>query len=206
MANCDCSIEVKDQSQRKTLITLLLINATMFVVEIGMGIWADSSGLIADALDMLADAMVYGISLYAIGHSLAAKARAATLGGLFQIVLGVGVIIEVIQRFIYGSDPQSLLIMSVGAVALIANTLCLVLINKHRHGEVHMRASWIFSKNDVIANLGVIISGGLVMLLNSAIPDLIIGAIIAVLVIRGGIAILKDAKQEQEQEQQSNCA
>lgn len=198
MAHCDCSIEVKDQGQRKTLITLLLINATMFVVEIGMGIWADSSGLIADSLDMLADAMVYGVSLYAIGHSLAAKARAATLSGVLQIVLGVGVIIEVIQRFINGSDPQSLLMMSVGAVALITNTYCLVLINKHRNDEVHMRASWIFSKNDVIANLGVIISGGLVMLLHSAIPDLIIGAIIAVLVTRGGIAILKDAKQEQQ--------
>lgn len=204
MAHCDCSIEVKDQGQRKTLITLLLINATMFVVEIGMGIWADSSGLIADSLDMLADAMVYGVSLYAIGHSLAAKTRAATLSGVLQIVLGVGVIIEVIQRFINGSDPQSLLIIGVGIVALIANTLCLVLINKHRNGEVHMRASWIFSKNDVIANLGVIISGGLVMLLNSAMPDLIIGAIIAILVIRGGIAILKDAKQEQQKS--SSCA
>lgn len=198
MANCDCSIEIKDQSQRKTLLTLLLINATMFVVEIGFGLWADSTGLIADSLDMLADAMVYGVSLYAIGHSLAAKARAATLSGIFQIVLGLGVIIQVVERFINGSDPHSLLMMSVGAVALAANSICLVLINKHRNGEVHMRASWIFSKNDVIANLGVIISGGLVMLLDSAIPDLIIGAIIAVLVTHGGIAIIKDARQEQK--------
>ncbi len=198
MANCDCSIEIKDQGQRKTLITLLLINATMFVVEISAGFWADSAGLIADSLDMLADAMVYGVSLYAIGHSLAAKARAAALSGIFQLVLGIGVIFEVLHRFISGSEPQSLLIMAVGTVALVANTVCLMLISKHRHGEVHMRASWIFSKNDVIANLGVIISGGLVMLFSSRLPDLIIGAVIAVLVIRGGIAIIKDARKEQQ--------
>lgn len=202
MANCGCNIEVKDQGQRKTLITLLLINATMFVVEIGFGIWADSTGLIADSLDMLADAMVYGVSLYAIGHSLAAKAKAATLSGILQMALGLGVIIEVVQRFIHGSEPQSLLMMGVGAIALIANTLCLVLINKHRNGEVHMRASWIFSKNDVIANLGVIISGGLVMLFGSPLPDLIIGTVIAALVTWGGVAIIKDARQEQ---QKSSC-
>ena len=202
MANCDCHIEIKDQQQRSTLIILLLINAIMFVVEISTGIWADSTGLIADSLDMLADAMVYGISLYAIGHSIAAKAHAAKLSGLFQIALGLGVIIEVVEKLVHGSEPQSLLMMGIGAVALVANTICLVLINKHRHGEVHMRASWIFSKNDVIANLGVIISGGLVMLLHSSIPDLIIGAIIATLVTRGGVAIIKDANQEQ---QKSSC-
>lgn len=202
MAGCGCDIEIRDQAQRKTLITLLLINATMFVVEMGAGIRADSTGLIADSLDMLADAMVYGVSLYAIGHSLAAKAKAATLSGILQITLGLGVIFEVVQRFIHGSEPQSLLMMGVGAVALIANTICLVLIHKHRNGEVHMRASWIFSKNDVIANLGVIISGGLVMLLGSPLPDLIIGAIIAALVTWGGVAIIKDARQEQKK---SSC-
>jgi Co/Zn/Cd efflux system component len=73
-----------------------------------------------------------------------------------------------------------------------------MLISKHREGEVHMRASWIFSKNDVIANIGIIISGGLVYLLNSRLPDLIIGILISILVIRGGYHIIKDAHQEQQ--------
>lgn len=91
-----------------------------------------------------------------------------------------------------------MLMMSMGAIALIANVSCLMLIAKHRKGGVHMRASWIFSTNDVIANLGVIISGGLVMYLDSLLPDLIIGALISVVVVRGGVQILHEAKEARE--------
>ena len=98
-------------------------------------------------------------------------------------------------RFWFGSEPESVLIMCVGAVALIANIYCLVLISRHRDAGVHMRASWIFSTNDVIANLGVIISGGLVWVLGSRYPDLIVGAIISIVVVRGGLKILNEAKQ-----------
>lgn len=87
----------------------------------------------------------------------------------------------------------------VGIVALVANTVCLVLIYKHRQGEVHMRASWIFSKNDVIANLGVIGGGLLVAYTGSSWPDLIIGLLIATIVIRGGLHIIKDANREKNQ-------
>jgi len=96
---------------------------------------------------------------------------------------------------IFGSEPQSLMILWVGFFALLANIYCLALIYKHREGGVHMRASWIFSANDVVANLGVIISGGLVALLGSRYPDLIIGAFISIVVIRGGFRILADARE-----------
>jgi Co/Zn/Cd efflux system component len=89
-----------------------------------------------------------------------------------------------------------MLMVSVGLAALVANVSCLVLIAKHRKGGVHMRASWIFSTNDVIANLGVIVSGGLVRLLGTRIPDLAIGAIISSIVVRGGIRILREARDE----------
>jgi Co/Zn/Cd efflux system component len=85
-----------------------------------------------------------------------------------------------------------------GLVALIANTICLILISKHRNGEVHMRASWIFSKNDVIANVGVMLAGALVAMTDSRVPDLVIGIVVALVVIRGGVHILKDAKSENE--------
>ena len=179
------------------LRVLLAINAAMFGVEIVAGWLADSTGLVADSLDMLADATVYGIALYAVGRSAAAKTRAALLSGAFQILLAVGVGLDVIRRAFVGSDPISLPMVAVGALALAANLTCLALLAKHRDGEVHMRASWIFSVNDVLDNLGVIAGGLLVLLLHSRWPDLAIGAAIVVLVLWGGIRIIRDARSAQ---------
>ena len=196
MSGCGCEIEIKDREQSRVLILLLAINGVMFVAEIIAGIIADSTALIADSLDMLADATVYAIGLYAVGRSLAAKAKAAHISCIFQVMLGLGVMFDIVRRFFVGSEPESLMMMAVGFVALIANSICLVLIYKHRQGEVHMRASWIFSKNDVIANLGVIGGGVLVAWLGSSWPDLVIGLLIAAVVVRGGLHIIKDANSE----------
>ena len=196
MSNCDCHIEIKNTEQKKVLVWLLAINAVMFVVEMILGIIAESTGLIADSMDMLADASVYGLGLYAIGHTLRAKIRAARWSGLLEISLGALVIVDVLRRFIVGSEPESLFMLSVGTLALAANVWCLKLLSKHRDGEVHMRASWVFSKNDVIANLGVILAGVLVFATGSRLPDLIIGFLVSLVVIRGGLAIIKDARNE----------
>ena len=193
MAGCGCEVEIKDKSERRVLIALLLINGVMFVAELGIGWWAQSTALIADALDMLADAMVYSVGLYAVGRTLQVKAHAARLSGSLQVLLGLLVLADILRRFIVGSEPVSTLMMGMGLVALLANVTCLILISRHREGEVHMRASWIFSKNDVIANLGVILAGGLVAWSGSRLPDLVIGLLVVIVVMRGGLLILKDA-------------
>jgi cation diffusion facilitator family transporter len=199
VAGCGCEVEIQDESERRVLIALLLINGVMFVAEFLVGWWAQSTALIADALDMLADAMVYGVGLYAVGKSLLLKAHAARISGTLQVLLGLLVLVDIVRRLIIGSEPVSTLMMGMGFVALIANITCLVLIARHREGEVHMRASWIFSKNDVIANLGVILAGGLVAWTGSRLPDLVIGLLVALIVIRGGILILQDAKATRNQ-------
>jgi Co/Zn/Cd efflux system component len=198
MSGCGCEVEIKDQSQRQVLYWLLGINATMFVIEMGIGLLAHSTALIADSLDMLADAVVYGVALYAIGKSLLHKANAARISGFFQMALGVLIIIDIVRRSIYGSEPVSGLMMAMGAVALVANVICLVIIRKQRNEEVHMRASWIFSANDVIANLGVISAGVLVFWLDSRWPDLVIGVIVSCVVLRGAKMILEDAGNERQ--------
>lgn len=195
MTGCGCEVEIKDKSERHVLITLLLINGFMFVAEFVIGWWAQSTALIADALDMLADAMVYGVGLYAVGRSLLVKAHAARISGVLQILLGLLVLFDIVRRIVVGSEPVSTLMMAMGLIALIANVTCLILISRHREGEVHMRASWIFSKNDVIANLGVILAGSLVAWTGSRLPDLAIGLLVALIVIRGGILILQDARE-----------
>ena len=192
MSNCGC--EETDSLERKTLRVLLAINATMFVVEAVAGWLAESTGLMADSLDMLADASVYGVAIYAVGRSATLKANAATASGIMQIMLGLTVLADVIRRYLFGSEPVSALMIGVGAAALMANIACLMLISKHRNAGIHMRASWIFSANDVIANAGVMVSGAMVLALESRIPDLLIGAFISVLVLRGGLIILRESK------------
>ena len=205
MADCGCEseFEAKNKDERRVLGVLLAINATMFVLELGVGVVAESTGLIADSLDMLADATVYGIALFAVGRSSSAKIHAALFSGGFQILLALGVGLDVLRRALFGSEPVSELMMMVGALALVANLICLALLAKHRDGEVHMRASWIFSVNDVVANLGVILSGLIIFVIGSRWPDLIIGAAITVFVLRGGIRIVRDARSEQARARQS---
>jgi Co/Zn/Cd efflux system component len=201
MSDCGCHMEVDAQADRTVLYVLIGINGAMFLGELAAGFVFASAGLIADSLDMLADASVYAVSLIAVGRSIGHKIRAAVLSGVLQIGLGCGVFIEVVRRLFFGSQPESMAMMLVGGLALAANLVCLALLSKHREGEVHMRASWIFSVNDVLANLGVIVSGFLVALTRSNIPDLAIGTIISILVVRGGKKILTEAQQERRREQ-----
>ena len=196
MSGCGCEVTINDESQKRVLVWLLGINVFMFVIELSIGLIADSTALIADSMDMLADAIVYGIGLYAIGKSIIHKAQAAKASGYFQLVLGMLILFDIVRRSIYGSEPVSLLMIAMGGVALIANVICLVIIRNHKNNEVHMRASWIFSANDVIANLGVIGAGVLVMLIDSRWPDILVGFIVACVVLRGARIILIDANNE----------
>ena len=180
--------------EANVLKTLLAINGGMFIFEIIFGLYAESMGLISDSLDMLADAAVYGLSLYAVGKALSMKKRAAKVSGYLQMLLAVSVLIETVRRFFIGSDPEGLFMIGVATVALIANVSCLFVLFKHKGGGIHMKASWIFSTNDVIANAGVIAAGLLVYLFNSSYPDLIIGLIVGIIVLRGSFAILKLAR------------
>lgn len=186
----------KRESESNVLKILLAINAFMFAAEITFGFIAQSTGLIADAMDMLADAVVYGLSLYAVGKASSLQRKAARMSGYLQMALALFALIEVLRRFIFGSDPEPAYMIFVSLVALVANLSCLALISKHREGGVHMRASWIFSTNDVLANIGVIVAGVLVNFLHSTWPDLMIGAIITIIVGRGALSILKISSAE----------
>lgn len=181
-----------EQSSRQAdvLKWLLAINAVMFLVELGSGWLAQSTGLIADSLDMFADAAVYSVALFAVGRAVAWQVRAAHFAGVLQLILALGALAEVGRRFFYGSEPQSLSMMGIGLLALVANVACLWLISGHRDGGAHMRASWIFSANDVLANLGVIVAGALVAWTGSPYPDLLIGSVVGLLVLNAARRIL----------------
>ncbi|NNK17794.1 MAG: cation transporter [Maribacter sp.] len=180
-------------NQKKLLWTVLAINFIFFIIEITTGLISKSMGLVADSLDMLADSFVYGLSLFAVGGTLYRKKRIAKYAGYFQIGLALLGFVEVLRRF-FGLErlPDFTTMIVVSIFALIANGICLYLLQKSKSKEeAHMKASMIFTSNDVIINLGVIFAGLLVYWLNSNKPDLIIGTFVFILVIQGARRILK---------------
>lgn len=191
VSKAKASVIANEAHETQILSWLLAINGLMFVIEIVAGWMAQSAGLIADSLDMFADAAVYGLALYAVGQSVKKKLTAAHVSGWLQMILALGALSEVLRRFIFGSEPVSALMMGFGLAALIANVACLMLIYRNKESGAHMKASWIFSANDIIANLGVILAGLLVALTGSQYPDLVIGLMIAVIVLSGARRILQ---------------
>lgn len=186
----------KQQTTQRTILWWVLgINLGFFFLEMTYGWLANSMGLIADSLDMLADAIVYGLSLWAVGAAVSRKKKIAGISGYFQMALAVLGFLEVIRRFFgYGEVPVFSTMIIISALALLGNGISLYLIYKAKSEEAHMKASWIFTSNDIIVNLGVIVAGVLVFATNSRYPDLIIGSIVFLVVIRGAIRILKLSK------------
>jgi len=178
--------------EKNILLTVLLINLGFFVLEIIAGLLAQSMGLLGDALDMLADALVYGLSLLAIGRAYAYKQQVARLSGWLQMLLAIVGFSEVIRRFMgYSQMPVFEVMIIISGLALIGNVISLTLINKARSAEAHMQASAIFTSNDIIVNLGVIIAGIFVYTTSSPYPDLLIGGMVFIVVARGASRILK---------------
>ncbi|WP_242353101.1 cation transporter [Anaeromyxobacter sp. SG64] len=180
-----------DAREAGTLRAVLAINAAMFAVELVSGWLAQSMGLVADSLDMLADAAVYALALYAVGKPAALKVRAAHVSGWLQAALALGALGDVVRRLAAGSAPEAPAMMGISLLALAANVSSLLLVSRHRDGGAHMKASVIFSTNDVLANLGVILAGALVAITGSRLPDLAVGAAVAAMVLVGGIRILR---------------
>ena len=181
--------------ERKLLWQVLAINFFFFALELTTGFISNSMGLVADSLDMLADSIVYGLALFAAGGTMSQKRNIAKSAGYFQLTLAIFGFVEVIRRFVGIEEVpafQTMIIISI--LALIGNGLCLYLLQKSKSKEAHMRASMIFTTNDIIVNLGVIAAGGLVYLTNSKYPDLIVGTIVFFIVGQGAFKILKLSK------------
>lgn len=181
--------------ERKLLWQILAINFFFFVLELLTGFISNSMGLVADSLDMFADSIVYGLAIFAVGGALATKKKVAKASGYFQLVLAFFGFVEVIKRFVgIENIPTFQTMIIVSIFALIGNAICLYLLQKSKSKEAHMQASMIFTSNDVIVNVGVIIAGLLVYFTNSKYPDLIIGTIVFFIVGRGAFKILQLSK------------
>jgi cation diffusion facilitator family transporter len=200
MTGCgdECGVDVAhaNRHERRILIIVLLINAGMFVAEFSAGLVSGSTALLADSLDMLADALIYALGLFALGRAAHWRARAALTSGIFQLLLGFGVAIEALWKAVADGLPDVATMGLFGVIALLANTLCFVLLTRFRDGDINLRATWICSRNDMIGNIGVLLAAGLVMWLGSPVPDIVIGLLIASVVIHSAWKIVIEAKKE----------
>jgi Co/Zn/Cd efflux system component len=185
-------------SQRRVLVTALSLNATMFIIGLAAGTIAQSSGLIADSFDMLADAIAYTVALVAVKRGEDFKARAATWSGSLLMLLGLGVILDVLRRTVVGNSPEGHLMLIVASVSLVVNSTVLYLLSRVRHQGVHLNATWIFTRADVIANIAVIFSALVVLLTRFRDVDLIVGAGIGAYILKEAFDILYEAREARD--------
>jgi Co/Zn/Cd efflux system component len=178
---------------RRVLVIVMMLNAMMFVLEFCAGLVARSASLMADSVDMLGDALVYAISLYALEKSLRWRAGSALLKGGFILVLGLGVLVEIVFKILWGMAPASGIMLAFGTMALAANFSCLALLWPYRRHDVNLASTFECSRNDVVANLGVLVAATLVAVSGSAWPDLVVAAAIAFMFLRSSLRVLADA-------------
>ena len=188
-------LDANQAADRRILWLVLLINLGQ---ALGVGVWASSTALIGAALDNLADASVYGVSLYAVGRAATIKVRAARLSGWLLIGLAVVLFVEVLRRFFGGEEPIGPAMMAVAAVNAALNLVCLRLLRRHRGEDVNFKASAIFTSNDSIVNLAIVLSGALVLWLDSNLPDLVLGLVVSAIAANGGREILSEAAEAAE--------
>ena len=198
MTGCDsCSTDnlaKASKQQKRVLIIVLVINATMFVVEFTAGMVSHSTALMADSLDMLADALVYALGLFALNRAAHWKNRAALSSGIFQMVLGLGILIQPIYLLSTNSMPDAFNMGVFGVISLVANTICFLLLMAYRDDDINMRATWICTRNDMINNVGVLIAAALVYWLSTPVPDIVIGLVMAIIVIRSAWGVIREAR------------
>jgi cation diffusion facilitator family transporter len=193
----DCCEIITDvpARQRRVLQIVLYINAAMFLLECGAGLLAGSTALLADSVDMLGDALVYGFSLYVVRRGNVWQVRAALLKGTVMASFGLGVLLEAILKIARGIVPAAGLMGGIGLIALAANMACLFLLWRRRGDDINMRSAWLCSRNDVMANAGVLIAAGAVALTGSAWPDIAVGLLIAAMFVTSAIKVVGEARR-----------
>lgn len=188
------ALESVRQRQAATLKIVLLVNGVMFLVEFGAGLLAGSVALLADALDMLGDALVYGFSLYVVGRSVRWKAWAAFAKAMAMGMFGLVVFGQLLYKVAHPQVPAFEAMSAVGALALAANAVCFALLWRHRAEDINMRSVWLCSRNDLAANVAVLLAAAGVWALASPWPDIAVGAFICALFLRSAFVVVREAR------------
>jgi Co/Zn/Cd efflux system component len=198
---CNSKVDAIQQLRNRQELTLrfvLIVNFAMFLVEFVSGMIAESIALLADSLDMLGDALVYGFSLYVVSRDSIWKARAAVVKAVIMGLFGMFVLGQLLYKITYPQLPAYESMGVVGAIALAANAVCFALLWRHRAEDINMRSVWICSRNDLIANILVLIAAVGVWTTVSQWPDIVVGALICIVFFRSAYLVAQEARSELE--------
>lgn len=193
MANC-CNVETSRLQKKRILIAVLIINAIMFFAQMGASIAAHSSSLLADSFDMLGDTLTYSLSLYAVSRGGRWLAKAALFKGGIIAVFATAVLLQsVYKMFIPDLTPLSGIMLVFSMLGLGANLVCLYLLTSHKDADINMKSTWICSRNDIIGNVAVLITAGLVFVAHSRWPDILVALGFVIILFRSAVQIIRDA-------------
>ena len=194
--NDSCAIDALRERQRGTLRIVLGVNAIMFLVIAVAALYGESTALLADSLDNLGDALTYGLSLYAVSRGAAVKAKVALFKGGLIFLAACVVIAQVVYKVFVPSVPIFEVMGAFSLLGLVANSLCLYLLWRHRHEDVNMSSVWECSRNDIASNLSVFVAAGAVWLTGSGWPDILVALGLVWLLIRSSIRVISSAMVE----------
>ncbi len=201
-SGCGCGAAVKFDgaipAYRRILMAVIAINGAAFLAIAGGAALQGSAALGANALDFLADAATYGISLAVIGRSVAVRSGAAMIKGASLAALALFILGYAIWRATTGAAPEGFIITGLGALGFFANALAALLLVRHREGDANVRSVWLCTRNDLIQSLVVAGTGLAVWVTASRWPDLIAGAILAVVFLQSGWSIIRQSREERK--------
>jgi Co/Zn/Cd efflux system component len=185
-----------DPRYRKALWVALLLNALMFVVELGASWNSGSVSLMADSIDFFGDAANYGISLAVLAMAASARSNAALLKAATMGAFGVFVLGQALYTLRAGVAPEPLTMGAVGLAALAVNAGVALMLFRFRSGDANMRSVWICSRNDAIGNVAVMLAAAGVFGTGSAWPDLAVASVMGCLALSGAWTVWKQARAE----------
>lgn len=194
--NDSCAVEALRTRQKGTLLKVLWINAVMFVLIAGAAVYGRSTALLSDSLDNLGDTLTYGLSLYVVSQSLHAKARVALFKGGLILCAALVVIGQIVWKLLYPVTPSHEVMSLFSLAGLAANAVCLGLLWRHRGEDINMSSVFECSRNDIASNLSVLLAAGGVWLLEAGWPDLVVAALLATLLLRSSLHVMRGALAE----------
>ena len=194
--NQDCSLDRFRERQRGTLLIVLGVNAVMFFVIGAAALYGNTTALLADSLDNFGDALTYGLSLYAVSRSTSIKAKVALFKGWLILLAAFVVAAQIIYKFFVPSVPVFEIMGIFSLLGLIANSICLFALWRHRKEDVNMSSVWECSRNDIASNISVFVAAGAVWVTGSGWPDVVVAIGLVWLLMRSAIRVISSAKTE----------
>ncbi len=193
---CKVELDKTNQSFKKILWIALVLNFSMFFVEVAFGVLSHSLSLKADAIDFLGDSANYFVTLFVLNSAIEKRAKVSLLKAAFMFSFGLWILTEAIIRFITPEIPNPFTMSWVGTLALVINAGVALLLYRFRNGDSNMQSVWLCSRNDAIGNIAVILASVGVFYFSSKWPDLVVALFMAVLSVNSSYRVLKLASKE----------